>query len=356
MGKEPLRKDKTCLNCNEAVEQRFCPNCGQENTETRKSFHHIFSHFLKDLTHYDNAFWRTIYNLLFKPAALSKAYMSGKRLYYLNPIRLYIFISFITFFIVSVFTNDTDKMKASSIEKSINQTNVPSIDSLHIEERGIDGLTKIGVISQDNNDSIKKLLKETKGINSKGIINLGFKNKNALDSLQKSGADNIKVNSTKNYFLKKWLTIEEERTEEEIFKEFSASFSRNLPKVLFIYMPIFAFILWLFHDKKRWYYFDHGIFTLHYFSFLLLMILALFFIDKLKPLLNMSPVIGWIHFSLKSIGILFMLYYFFPAHRRFYGDRFFLSFTKSTLVYLINIIVFSVFLVLFSLYTYLNLN
>ena len=52
MGKEPLRKDKTCLNCNYTVKERFCPNCGQENTETRKSFYHIFSHFFKDFTHY----------------------------------------------------------------------------------------------------------------------------------------------------------------------------------------------------------------------------------------------------------------------------------------------------------------
>ena len=116
MGKEPIRKDKTCLNCNAAVKERFCPNCGQENTESRKSFYHIFSHFFKDFTHYDNAFWRTIYNLLFKPAALSKAYMSGKRLYYLNPIRLYIFISFIAFFIISVFPNETDNIKTATIQ------------------------------------------------------------------------------------------------------------------------------------------------------------------------------------------------------------------------------------------------
>ncbi len=356
MGKVLLRQDKTCLNCAYTVKERFCPNCGQENTETRKSFYHIFSHFFKDFTHYDNAFWRTIFNLLFKPAALSKAYMSGKRLYYLNPIRLYIFISFITFFIISVFPNETKEIKIPSAETSTRKTNIPSIDSLHIERRGIDGLTKIGVLSQDNNDTIKKLLKETKEINSKGIINIGFKNINELDSLQKSGAENIKVNSAKNYFLKKWLTIEEELTEEEIFKEFSESFSNNLPKVLFIYLPIFAFILWLFNNKKKYYYFDHAIFTLHYFSFLLIMILVLFFVDKLKPLLSLSPILGWVHFSLKTLGILFMFYYFFPAHRRFYGDKFFLSFVKSALVYLINLFVFSVILVFFSLYTYLNLK
>ncbi|MFG6686087.1 DUF3667 domain-containing protein [Mariniflexile sp. HNIBRBA6329] len=356
MGKEPLRQDETCLNCNYSVKGRFCPNCGQENTETRQSFYRIFSHFFKDFTHYDSALWRTIYSLLFKPAALSKAYMSGKRLYYLNPIRLYIFISFITFFIISVFPNETEVIKTNTNQKSTKQTSIPSIDSLHIDARGIDGLTKIGVISQESNDTIKKLLKETNKINSKGIINLGFENINELDSLQKSGAKNIEVNSVKNYFLKKWLTVEEEHTGEEIFTKFSESFSYNFPKVLFIYMPIFAFILWLFNNKKKYYYFDHTIFTLHYFSFLIIMLLVLFFIDKLKPLLSISPVLGWIHFSLKTLGILFMFYYFFPAHRLFYGDKFFLSFVKSALVYLINLFVFSVILVLFSLFTFLNLK
>jgi hypothetical protein len=37
-------------------------------------------------------------------------------------------------------------------------------------------------------------------------------------------------------------------------------------------MPIFASLLWLF-ITKRWYYFDHGIFTLHYFSLFLLTII-----------------------------------------------------------------------------------
>jgi hypothetical protein len=59
-------------NCRHVVELRYCPNCGQENTESRKTFHHLFIHFFEDLTHYENAFWRTIRNLLFKPAALTK--------------------------------------------------------------------------------------------------------------------------------------------------------------------------------------------------------------------------------------------------------------------------------------------
>ena len=111
MSKNTIRKDKTCLNCRHVVENKFCPNCGQENFDTRKTFHHLFIHFFEDLTHYENAFWRTIKNLIFKPSALTKEYLSGKRLSYLAPVRLYIFISFLTFFIISIFPDEILNLK-----------------------------------------------------------------------------------------------------------------------------------------------------------------------------------------------------------------------------------------------------
>lgn len=371
MSIKPIREDKTCLNCEELVLDRFCPKCGQENIEIRKSFRHIFSHFLKDLTHYDSKFWKTIFYLFFKPAALSKAYISGKRLRYLNPFRLYLFISFIAFLSFSIFADSPLSNEDTPKAIQTKENNIPSIDSLYIKEKSIDGLTKIGLITQNNNDTIKKILKESdiihlkeihsKEIHSKensdkGLFKLGYKNLAELDSLQKTDSDNLNLKATKYWFLKKWLSVEEERSEKEIFTDFKMSFSSNFPKVMFLYLPIFAFILYHFHDKKRWYYFDHGIFTLHYFSFLLLMLLVLFFVDKLKPLAIIYPIVGWVHFSLKTLGYVYMFYYFFPAHRIFYGDKFFLSFFKSSLVFGLNIILFSAIVVLFSLYTFLNLH
>lgn len=361
MSKEKLRIDKTCLNCNFVVEQRYCPNCGQENTISTKSFHHIFIHFFEDLTHYDNAFWRTIFYLFFKPAALTKAYLSGKRLSYLVPVRLYIFISFITFLLISLFPNSkTNTITAPSpIEKK--QLVIPSIDSLHIEEKSMDGLTKVGLLSQKNNDTIKKILQQTTKIDlndvkKKEVADFGYKSISELDSIQKNGADKVKVGSSEYWFLKKWLAVKEENTNEEIIEKFTESFTSNLPKLLFLYMPVFAFILWLFHDKKKWYYFDNGIFTLHYFSFLLLLILILFFLDKLFPLLGKDPSLSWLHFGLKSIGIFWMFYYFFPAHRRFYEEKFMISLFKSGLILILNVVIISILLVLFALYTYINIH
>ncbi|NGY37905.1 DUF3667 domain-containing protein [Flavobacterium sp. XN-5] len=367
MSKVKLRLDKTCLNCNHVVDQRYCPNCGQENTLSRKSFHHIFIHFFEDLTHYDNAFWRTIIYLFFKPAALTKAYMSGKRLSFLAPIRLYIFISFVTFLLISLFPDHPEEvvLEPTAIKE---QVVIPTIDSLHIEEKSVDGLTKVGLLSQQNNDTIKKILKQTTSIIKidstpttdsvikKEVADFGYKSLTELDSIQKHGSDEVKVSDTEYWFLRKWLAVKQENTNEEIVEKFTNSFAYNLPKLLFMYMPIFALVLWLFHDKKKWFYFDSGIFTLHYFSFLLLLILTLFFIDKLLPLFGKSPAVEWIHFSLRTMGIFWMIYYFFPAHRRFYGEKFFVSLFKSSIIILINLVAITLILILFALYTYSNIH
>ena len=95
-----LRKDKICLNCGATVQERFCSHCGQENTEPRESFRHLIGHFFADVTHYDAQVFTTVKDLIVKPGYLTGQYNAGKRVSYLNPIRMYIFISAV-FFIVA---------------------------------------------------------------------------------------------------------------------------------------------------------------------------------------------------------------------------------------------------------------
>ena len=319
MSKSKIRSDKTCLNCRYVVENKFCPNCGQENTDTRKTFHHLFIHFFEDLTHYENAFWKTIRNLLFKPATLTKEYLSGKRLSYLAPVRLYIFISFITFFLITIFPNKESEPIKTQEKKPITITN-----------------------------------KDTK--KEYEIFGERYKSVKELDSIQKNGPQSKKLDDFSYWITKKVLIVTENNTNQEIIKKFLESFLHNLPKVLFIFMPLFAFFLWLFHNKKRWYYFDHGIFTLHYFSFLLLIFLILFLVTKLFSLFALSGIGSFIEGTINFIGFGWMGYYFFPAHHRFYGETRLVSFIKSSVLFLINVIIIVVILILYAIYTFINLH
>lgn len=333
MSKSKIRNDKTCLNCKFVVENKFCPNCGQENIETRQTFHHLFFHFFEDLTHYDNTFWRTIKNLLLKPAALSKEYVSGKRLSYLAPVRLYIFISFVTFLVIAMVPISATFALEKESQSSPNTTfNNPK------------ALQKTDTLQDEKTKTINNVF-------FKDLLTVA-----QLDSIQKQAPASKKLSDTNYWLLKKLRIVAEQNTVNEIFEKFLSSFGHNLPKVLFIIMPLFAFFLWLFHNKKKWYYFDHGIFTLHYFSFLLLLFLILYLLNKCTAALPQTTVVVLIENVLNWIGIIWMVYYFFPAHHRFYGETRRKSFLKSSLLFLINFIIITFIISLFALYTLINLH
>ena len=378
--KSPLRKDKTCLNCNYVVDSRFCPNCGQENTDTRKTFHHLFIHFFEDLTHYENAFWKTIKNLLLKPASLTKEYLSGKRLSYLAPVRLYIFISFVTFFLMAVLPDNEDKeiikfnkgskkeTKKSYYNYSENKDAEEENDSLvqdsilkaNIKEevQEIENLRKKGLISGKNADSLVKYItdarKENAFKNNDRFFSSGYKSITELDSARKANPD--KVGALEYWVSKKTIPIENKYSDEELQEKFLESVMYNFPKALFIYMPLFALVLWLFHNKKRWYYFDHGIFTLHYFSFLLLTSLLIGICDYLLHFLGENMVKKTISVLINAVGYLWMFYYFFPAHHRFYGETRAISFLKSIFILFINIFLIAIVSVLLVIYSFINIH
>ncbi|GAA3777557.1 DUF3667 domain-containing protein [Flavobacterium ginsengiterrae] len=325
MSHNKIREDKTCLNCRHVVEQKFCPNCGQENSDSRKTFHHLFVHFFEDLTHYENAFWKTIKNLLFKPATLTKEYLSGKRLSYLAPVRLYIFISFITFLLIAMFPSkiNTDIDKSEKSEKTLSEQ--------------IDKTTKKLTEKEDNKY-------------------FHFKEMREVDSIQKYGKESQKMNALSYWTYEKVVHVTKKYTKREIIEKFAESFFHNLPKILFIIMPFFAFFLWIFHNKKKWYYFDHGIFTLHYFSFLLLIFLIMFIVDRIISLFGKDSPLQFISGLTSIAGTIWMFYYFYPAHHRFYGESRIVSFVKSVFLFVINSLFILFLLTLYVLYTFINLH
>lgn len=382
MSKSKLRKDKTCLNCRHVVEQKFCPNCGQENSDTRKTFHHLFIHFFEDLTHYENAFWKTIRNLILRPGSLTREYLSGKRLSYLAPVRLYIFISFITFFLIAVLPGDSDNEQKSDTNKKHHKINIRDkvkedsdfevnfeentkktdstqqqdkkreLDSVNLEKRKVDALIKSGLFTEKEKDTILKIFKATYKKENDYGIGIGYDSLDSLDNEYKKK----EIGDFGYWVMKKVYYVEHHNTQEQIIEKFKESFQHNFPKVLFIYMPLFAFFLWLFHNKKRWYYFDHGIFTLHYFSFLLLMFLIMALFEHLVYLFGHNAFTTGIIIVFDIVGYIWMFYYFFPAHHRFYEQTRIVSFIKTVVLFFINSFFIILMLTLFTIYTFLNLH
>ncbi len=318
MGNHALRKDMTCLNCRHVVEKRFCPNCGQENKHTRESFHFLFTHFFEDFTHYEGSFWKTIKYLLFYPAKLTQEYLSGKRQAYVQPVRLYIFISFVTFFLLSTLpVFESDKTETNETEK-------------HAQEKEM-------VIS------------------SKELIG-NFKTVAAFDSVQKTLPEQEKAHGMELWAGRKIASINEHNNREQFTEKFKESIFHNLPKVIFLFMPLFAFTIWLFHNKKRWYYYEHGVFTLHYFSMILfsftLFMLFCWLLGFVKKHIDTDDIIAIVG----TLMFFWWIFYFFRSHSRYYKERKLVSRLKASFIFLINFFFMGLFLIFLLVFSVLNVN
>ncbi|WP_029904609.1 DUF3667 domain-containing protein [Prevotella sp. 10(H)] len=295
MAKHKIRKSKTCLNCGSFVHKHYCPHCGQENSESRQSFHHLFTHFVSDFLHYDSSFWRTIKYLFLYPGRLSIEFMNGKRKAYVNPFTLYIFISFLAFFIPSVLPDPEPKGEQVIIKAEIDEA-MRNKDSL------IAANPKDKITASKLDSTYRALSQEDQIISPDGLPY-----KIGMAAIEKSNDKHMKQKAVE-YFI------------------------HNIPKTLFVYMPIFAFLLWLLHNKKKRYYFDSGVFTLHFFSVVLFSVTICIILSNICNWIGIDSLNKWFW----TIMILYITFYFFKACYKFYGESRFLSGLISFALIMIN--------------------
>lgn len=96
-----------CKNCDAALLGRYCVNCSQAadvHVPTTKELAHEL---LEGLTHSDSRLWRTLTTLWFKPGKLTEEFVTGRRVAYLPPFRLYLIVSILFFLLLSLMHTST---------------------------------------------------------------------------------------------------------------------------------------------------------------------------------------------------------------------------------------------------------
>lgn len=94
--------ERICKNCKSKLEIdfRFCPKCGQEHKEKVVTFKQFILDFLGDYFTFDSLIIRSVRPLLFKPGFLTNEFIAGRRVKYIPPLRMFIFISIIFFLVL----------------------------------------------------------------------------------------------------------------------------------------------------------------------------------------------------------------------------------------------------------------
>lgn len=293
MARKKIRDEKTCLNCGAEVEKSFCPECGQKNTEERRAFYVLFTEFFSTMFNYDNSFWQTTSDLFLAPGKLSREYIRGKRNSYLKPVQMYLFASFIAFFIPTIMPDD-----------DMRDTDPP----VSYEEKGMN----ISFLTEEYGKPTTRA----------ELDSIYYAQPEEERSPGKHLVARLSIRIMQNY--QKPVTYGD-----RIF----SFISENFPKMIFIYMPFFAFLLWLVHSKKKWYYYDSGVFTLHFFTFILLVVSIL---HLLSPALMNLLDLEWLFVLLVFGAILYITIYFYIAHHVFYEEKRWVSRLKASFLIFIN--------------------
>src|SRR6478672_3228618 len=90
-----------CENCGAPLTGHYCGQCGQAAVDYRRSFRYVIADVLDSFLNWDSKFFTTIALLIVKPWRLTNEFLAGKRVRYVNPLRLYLLASILFFFAVN---------------------------------------------------------------------------------------------------------------------------------------------------------------------------------------------------------------------------------------------------------------
>jgi hypothetical protein len=142
-----------CLNCDHVLiaDAQHCSQCGQKVVIRQLSFWTIVSDFFSNLFNFETKIWRTLRDIWI-PAQLTIAFVSGKRVSYYNPIRIFIICLFAFFALYLYNINDS----FNSIEETVNSKK-KEIWTLDLID-DYDSLSNVHNWPKEINDKIKSEL------------------------------------------------------------------------------------------------------------------------------------------------------------------------------------------------------
>jgi hypothetical protein len=337
-----------CANCEKEFEDgfEFCPHCGQKSNQD-VTIGVLFYNTISNYFSFDARFFKSFIPLMIRPGYLAKRFLEGKRLLYLHPAQMYLFISVIFFFIISFTVTDIANKADTALKKEYEESKVQIRDSISETDPALDSL-QIEKLMKPLKDNQKILgLKEKDLKIADSIIKVEGKKPNnirnefgydakKIDSLLESGADDAVIYKemgmeddagyVKRKFYAQVLKFQKNRVAGSII----TTFFNSVPIAMFFLLPLFALLLKIFYFNKGRYAY-HLVFSFYYFSFLFTVFSIIF---GLNMIWDIPDWIDW----LITVSTFF---YLFLALKNFYEQHWFLSLFKSgviTFVFLLMVI------------------
>lgn len=302
MNDQETDRSLHCPNCGAEVHGEYCHRCGQKQEEYVSSLKHILHQFLEDYFTFDSRFFRSIGPLFAKPGYLVNEYLDGRRQSFIRPLRMYLFASLIFFFVLSIgaefrlFGGGAEERERSAarvdsvftaVRDSLRNSTLDSSERALVE----------GIFRATRDTGFAGNEYDTEGDTGEGTFNLE----------QAEGDTTGQVHDVTFNFRGKTYHY---RLNEATFER---DFINNMPKMMFILLPIFALLLKILYIRRDRLYVEHLVFALYYHAFVFLLFSAVTLIGS-----------GW----LQMIAFWGVVVYLFLAMLRVYRQSIFKTLLK----------------------------
>jgi hypothetical protein len=303
----------------------FCAQCGQAAVDYRRSFRHIIVDVLDSFLNWDSKFFATIGWLIARPWHLTNQFLAGRRVRYVHPLRLYLLVSILFFFVVNYWAKsihaDPSKLSANDradIAAELNDPDIPPAVKARIRA-ALDAKGRTQPDAQTSPSPETAVTPQPSVLASPSP---------SVTSPSPSGdfGPMVQFDKPPSTGFEKWL---EQRAKEKMGEHgskmalFIATLFSNLPYMMFCCIPLFAFVLKVLYVRKRVFYIDHLVYALHIHSFaylaIMLIVLITIGLNRSIP----GAFAGWI---IAALWITFTVQVFMSIRRVYRQGWFFTVF------------------------------
>ena len=314
-----------CENCGAQLEGHWCGQCGQAAVDYRRSFRHVVVDVLDSFLNWDSKFFTTIALLIVKPWRLTNEFLAGKRVRYVNPLRLYLLASILFFFAVNygakglrfepgkLNPKDREELKADLKDQDLPPAAREKLEALLRESPLPSSSSSMAPSPATNVPSPSPAPETDKQKREYGKI--GDRPFVMFDEAK----------STTPF--ERWI---EARAKDKMGEHgtkmglFIATLFSNLPYMMLCCIPLFAFVLKILYLRRHILYIDHLTYALHIHTFfyigIMLIALATVGLNRAAP----GPIAGWV---IALLWIAFVVQIFLSI-RRVYRQGWFISVFK----------------------------
>jgi hypothetical protein len=353
---------ENCLNCGEVLTGQHCAHCGQRARVRVLSLWGMTRDLLGDFLDWDARIWRTLRPLAFKPGKLTLDYLRGKRASYTPPFRMYVILS-VAFFLVASLGGDPgsgvhfkiDQEGGASLQISPDEPATapagkqsPPVASAPAEgapavapalaapapelDAETERLVEIIVKRMPEKDRAQARKELRAKLATVPASDLGVVKQMMHDPCS---SENVKFDIGP---LGKEYEPRLRQACRKIWTDtpgFGRALFQNIPKMMFIFLPLIAVVMYVLYIGSGRYYVEHLLFVVHYHAFFFLGGLAILLLERAAAITPGTKFAQVAQFAGGVTIAAFVIYapvYLYLAMRLVYGQGRIVTFLKySTL-------------------------